>query len=249
MAQFQSIDRNLTPEPNLNPFSGQYRLGGQACVANNDHCVRTNWRFSRAGYIVVRRKMPAVEEMTVCFKLTLDTRKMSGILTTYRQEGSVLSMRADDRGNLAIKVHSNVVTFSNKVQINDELMYVRAETFVQGEPQKMCLTATSSVITFYVNGQPIASQAPIGSVALNGGGKVQIGRDPECNRRCEREIGNLDATVEDYTIWSKALTTDEVNQFAKGMCVNNAELTLEQVNLQTYVYFRTEMYLNCRNVR
>ena len=94
MAQFQSITKNL----------GQYQLEGQACVANNDHCVRTNWRFSRAGYIVVRRKMPAVEEMTVCFKLTLDTRKMSGILTTYRQEGSVLSMRADDRGNLAIKV-------------------------------------------------------------------------------------------------------------------------------------------------
>ena len=81
-------------------------MAGQACVANPDHCVRTNWRFSRAGYIVVRRRMPAVEEMTVCFKLTLDTRKMTGILTTYRQEDSVLSMRADDRGNLAIKVYS-----------------------------------------------------------------------------------------------------------------------------------------------
>ena len=87
-------------------FSGQYQMAGQACVANPDHCVRTNWRFSRAGYIVVRRRMPAVEEMTVCFKLTLDTRKMTGILTTYRQEDSVLSMRADDRGNLAIKVYS-----------------------------------------------------------------------------------------------------------------------------------------------
>lgn len=85
-------------------ISGQYQMAGQACVANPDHCVRTNWRFSRAGYIVVRRRMPAVEEMTVCFKLTLDTRKMTGILTTYRQEDSVLSMRADDRGNLAIKV-------------------------------------------------------------------------------------------------------------------------------------------------
>lgn len=48
--------------------------------------------------------MPAIEELTVCFKLTLDTRKMTGILTTYRQADSVLSMRADDRGNLAIKV-------------------------------------------------------------------------------------------------------------------------------------------------
>lgn len=199
---------------------GQYQMAGQACVANPDHCVRTNWRFSRAGYIVVRRRMPAVEEMTVCFKLTLDTRKMTGILTTYRQEDSVLSMRADDRGNLAIK-------------INDELMHVRAETFVQGEPQKMCLTASNDVITFYVNGRPIASQAPVGSVALVGGGKVQIGRDPECSRRCEREIGNLDATVEDYTIWSKALTTEEVDNFTNGMCINNAELTLEQDVVET----------------
>lgn len=110
-------------------------------------------------------------------------------------------------------------------------MHVRAETFVQGEPQKMCLTATNDVITFYVNGQPIASQAPVGSVALVGGGKVQIGRDPECNRRCEREIGNLDATVEDYTIWSKALTTEQVADFTNGMCINNAELTLEQVSI------------------
>ena len=115
-------------------------------------------------------------------------------------------------------------------------MHVRAETFVQGEPQKMCLTATNDVITFYVNGQPIASQAPVGSVALVGGGKVQIGRDPECSRRCEREIGNLDATVEDYTIWSKALTTEQVADFTNGMCINNAELTLEQVifGLLTY---------------
>ena len=90
----------------IEPFlrSGSYQLAGQACVASNDHCVRTNWRFSRQGYIVVRRKMPAIEELTVCFKLTLDTRKMTGILTTYRQADSVLSMRADDRGNLAIKV-------------------------------------------------------------------------------------------------------------------------------------------------
>ena len=52
-------------------------------------------------------------------------------------------------------------------------MHVRAETFVQGEPQKMCLTTAADVITFYVNGRAIASQAPVGSVALLGGGKVQ----------------------------------------------------------------------------
>lgn len=129
-------------------------------------------------------------------------------------------------------------------------MHVRAETFVQGEPQKMCLTATNDVITFYVNGQPIASQAPVGSVALVGGGKVQIGRDPECSRRCEREIGNLDATVEDYTIWSKALTTEQVADFTNGMCINNAELTLEQVRFGLVTYHVLTYSLNqgcCRN--
>ena len=79
-------------------------IPGQVCVAAHDHCVRTNWRFQRAGYIVVRRKMPAVQEYSVCFGLTLDTRKMSGILTTYRQDGSVMSMQADQRGNLRIQV-------------------------------------------------------------------------------------------------------------------------------------------------
>lgn len=205
---YQDITRQVA-EPGL------MTIPGQVCVAAHDHCVRTNWRFQRAGYIVVRRKMPAVQEYSVCFGLTLDTRKMSGILTTYRQDGSVMSMQADQRGNL-------------RIQINEELMFAPSETFVQGEEQKICLVVTEKLISFYVNGRSIASHSPSGSVALNGGGKIQIGRDPECSRRCEREIGQLDATVDDYTIWSKGLTGAEVNEFNAGKCINNAELTLEQ---------------------
>merc|ERR1712113_17890 len=64
-----------------------YNIPGQVCVASPDYCVRTNWRFQRAGYIVVRRKMPQLDQYSVCFSLTLDTRRMQGILTTYRQNG------------------------------------------------------------------------------------------------------------------------------------------------------------------
>ena len=85
--------------------SSSFTMGGQACVANPNQCVRTNGRFSRAVYIVVRRRMPTVEEHSM-LQADPDTRKMSGILTTYRQGASVLSMRADGRGNLAIKVWS-----------------------------------------------------------------------------------------------------------------------------------------------
>ena len=108
-------------------------------------------------------------------------------------------------------------------------MFAPSETFVQGEEQKICLVVTEKLISFYVNGRSIASHSPSGSVVLNGGGKIQIGRDPECSRRCEREIGQLDATVDDYTIWSKGLTGAEVKEFNAGKCINNAELTLEQV--------------------
>ena len=112
-------------------------------------------------------------------------------------------------------------------------MYAPSETFVQGESQRICLTVSSKIINFYVNGRSIASASPSGDVGIVGGGKVQIGRDPECSRKCEREIGQLDATVEDYTIWSKELNQTEVAKFSAGQCINNAELTLEQVRYNT----------------
>jgi hypothetical protein len=205
---YQDLTRAVADE-------GLYNIPGQVCVASPDYCVRTNWRFQRAGYIVVRRKMPQLDSYSVCFSLTLDTRRMQGILTTYRQNGSVLSMKADSRNNLAI-------------QVNNEFLYAPSETFVQGESQRICLTVSSEIINFYVNGRSIASASPAGDVGIVGGGKVQIGRDPECSRKCEREIGQLDATVEDYTIWSKELNQTEVSKFTAGQCINNAELTLEQ---------------------
>ena len=78
-------------------------LPGQVCVANpTDHCVRTNWRFQRNGYLVVRRRMPAVDAFTLCFAIQLNSQRLRGTLTTYRQGNSVLLMRTDDGGNLKV---------------------------------------------------------------------------------------------------------------------------------------------------
>ena len=78
-------------------------LPGQVCVADpSDHCVRTNWRFQRNGYLVVRRRMPAVDAFTLCFAIQLNSQRLRGTLTTYRQGASVLLMRTDDGGNLKV---------------------------------------------------------------------------------------------------------------------------------------------------
>ena len=59
-------------------------------------------------------------------------------------------------------------------------MYIPSETFkdMQGESQKICLTASNKMLNFYVNGLSVAAQAPIADVSLAAGGKIQIGNDP-----------------------------------------------------------------------
>ena len=191
-------------------------LPGQVCVANpTDHCVRTNWRFQRNGYMVVRRRMPAVSAFTLCFGLQLNSQRLRGTLTTYRQGTSVLSMATDDRGNL-------------QVIVNNERLHVPNDAFDPEKNQKVCLTASDELINLYIDGVAIDTINPMGSVGLEAGGKIQIGKDPECNKRCERERGALMATIEDYTIWHHALTAEEVRNFTGEMCITNGVMTLEQ---------------------
>ena len=57
-------------------------------------------------------------------------------------------------------------------------------------------------IKFMVNGETMQSLKPNNSVKLVGGGKVQVSHDSECNRKCERARGDLDARIEVKTsIW------------------------------------------------
>lgn len=191
-------------------------LPGQVCVANpEDHCVRTNWRFQRNGYLVVRRRMPAVESFTLCFALQLNSQRLRGTLTTYRQGDSTLSLRTDDRGNL-------------EVIVNNEQLFAPNDVFSPEKDQKLCLTASKDLINLYVDGVSVDTLNPHGSVALEGGGKIQIGKDSECNKRCERDRGALLATIEDYTIWHTALTPEEVRNFTSDQCITNGIMTLEQ---------------------
>jgi len=69
---------------------------------------------------------------------------------------------------------------------------------------------------------------PVGSVALEGGGKIQIGKDPLCNKRCERSRGALMATIEDYTIWHHSLSPAENRNYTGDQCITNGLMTLEQ---------------------
>lgn len=196
-------------------------LAGQVCVANpEDHCVRTNWKFQRNGYLVVRRRMPAVSEFTLCFTLLLNSQRLRGTITTYRMGDTILLMHTDDRGNL-------------KVVVNDEQLFAPNDIFMpditgNSAEQKVCLTASDDLINLYVDGVSIDTRNPSGSVGLEAGGKIQIGKDPECNKRCERERGALAAIIEDYTIWNRALSSEEVEGFAGNMCITNGIMSLEQ---------------------
>ena len=58
------------------------------------------------------------------------------------------------------------------------------------------LTFLDDLIKLIVNGETMQSLKPENSVKLLGGGKVQVSHDSECNRKCERTRGDLDARIE-----------------------------------------------------
>jgi len=60
-----------------------------------------------------------------------------------------------------------------------------------------------------VNGETMQSLKPENSVKLIGGGKVQVSHDSECNRKCERTRGDLDARIEVKT--SKPVSSFQTN--------------------------------------
>ena len=90
-----------------------------------------------------------------------------------------------------------------QVNVNDEELFAPKEIFTPEKEQTICLAASSVSINLYVDGTAIDTRNPLGPVGLEEGGKIQIGKDPECNKRCERSRGALMATIEDYTIWHR----------------------------------------------
>lgn len=190
-------------------------LSGQVCVADPTlQCVRTNWRFARSGYLVVRRKMPAVSEYTVCFGLQLNAAKLRGTVTSYYMDNTKLLLYTDDKGNLV-------------AEVNDEKLFAAHDAFSSDLNQKVCLTASDAVINLYIDGEAVFTVNPSDSVALLGGGKVQIGNDPACDKRCERTRGVLAATIEDFTIWQTALNVEQVRNFTSEQCITGGAITLE----------------------
>lgn len=63
-------------------------------------------------------------------------------------------------------------------------------------------------IKFMVNGETMQSMIPENSVKLIGGGKVQVSHDSECNRKCERARGDLDARIEVNTSYRFLVLND-----------------------------------------
>ncbi|CAG5105137.1 Oidioi.mRNA.OKI2018_I69.chr1.g1866.t2.cds [Oikopleura dioica] len=192
-----------------------YTLEGQVCLADlEDNCVNTDWKFQRQGYVVVRRNMPELAEFSMCFKMTLNSPKLQGTIVSYRHEGSKLLMY-QQKNRLFVNVNGNE-------------MYELASYFQEDVVYSICLAANDDLIKLIVNGETMQSLKPENSVKLLGGGKVQISHDSECNRKCERIRGDLDARIEDFTIWSEAKSTEELKNFAAGECLTNGIMTLEK---------------------
>ncbi|CBY31275.1 unnamed protein product [Oikopleura dioica] len=196
------------------------QIEGQVCLADlEDNCVNTDWKFQRQGYVVVRRKMPDLAEFSICFKMTLNSVKLQGTIFSYRHEESKLLMY-QNKNRLIINSNGNE-------------MYEIASYFEQDVEYFICLSANDESIKFMVNGETMQSLKPENSVKLIGGGKVQVSHDSECNRKCERTRGDLDARIEDFTIWNEAKTSEQLRNFAEGDCLTNGVMTLEEEATQT----------------
>jgi len=197
------------------------QIEGQVCLADlEDNCVNTDWKFQRQGYVVVRRNMPDLAEFSICFKMTLNSEKLQGTIFSYRHEESKCLMYQ----------HKNRLI----INTNGNEMFELASNFEQDVEYNICLSANDDSIKFMVNGETMQSLIPENSVKLIGGGKVQVSHDSECNRKCERARGDLDARIEDFTIWSQAKTPEELQRYAEGDCITNGVMTLEEEAAQTF---------------